>query len=131
MLLHHLTLPALITSSVYKGHMWSWLLSALSGMSDISALVVLRIAELMALDDEDFVNAHHPDQTSPMVQAARGGHAYAVLSMYACGGCPVEQGSDWIVFLRAATSTFSPRMAHVVHLIFRNMPSIIPVSDLN
>ncbi len=78
-------------------------------------------AELAALSNTSFMNTHRPGKISPMVYAAREGHAYAIRQMVVSHGNPENQGSDWVEFFAAATSTFTRDMAQALQLVL-NLP---------
>lgn len=85
------------------------------------------LAELMDLGSEDLANAYNPNETPPLILAAREGQNFAILSMVSCKGDPDRQGSNWAEFFTAATSSYSTRMASDLHQLLNNT-SIFPVS---
>ncbi len=85
-------------------------------------------AELVALGNTEFVNIHYPGRTSSMVYAAREGRSAIIQKMIECGGSPEKQGSDWADFFLAATSTFRPSTAQLIHSMMNNQ-SLLPVSQ--
>ena len=51
------------------------------------------------------------------------GHVAAVEMMLSCGASPGKQGSNWASFLRAATASFTPAKAALIHRLIIQKPT--------
>ena len=80
------------------------------------------------LGNTDFVNARHPEGTSPLLHAVQKGLLGAMLSMMQAGARPEKQGSDWLEFFMAVTRTFTEDMAKTIHSML-SKTSLLQVSQ--
>ena len=78
------------------------------------------------MGNHEFVNTHDANGVSAMLYAAQEGHSGAILSMVMCNGNPARQGSNWVDFFMAATSTFRLDMARAIYIML-NIQSLLPV----
>ena len=77
------------------------------------------LAELQRLGNTAFVNTHEGPAPGPLEHAISEGYAAGVEMMMSCGASPRQQGSDWASFLRAATASFTPAKAALVHRLIK------------
>ena len=47
----------------------------------------------------------------------------AVEMMLSCGASPGKQGSTWVSFLKAATASFTPAKAALIHTLMTQKPT--------
>ena len=81
------------------------------------------LAELRRLGNTTFVNTHDTSSPGCLEQAMSEGHVVAVEMMMSCGASPGKQGSTWASFLEAATASFTPAKAALIHRLLRHKPT--------
>ena len=80
------------------------------------------LAELRRLGNTAFVNTHDASAPGCLEHAVSEGHTAAVEMMLSCGASPGKQGSNWASFLRAATTSFTPAKAALIHTLIMQKP---------
>ena len=81
------------------------------------------LAELRRLGNTAFVNTHDGSAPGCLEHAMSEGHVAAVEMMLSCGASPGKQGSTWAGFLRAATASFTPAKAALIHTLITQKPT--------
>ena len=76
-------------------------------------------AVLKGLGNSTFVNTYDGSAPACLEQAISEGHTVAAKLMLSCGASPRKQGSTWAGFLRAATTSFSPAIAALLHTLIK------------
>ena len=77
------------------------------------------LAELRRLSNTTFVSTHDESSPACLEQAMSEGHVAAIDMMMSCGASPRQQGSTWASCLRAATASFVPAKAALIHRLLR------------
>ena len=84
-----------------------------------SADTYIMHAVLKGLGNTTFVNTHDGPPPACLEQAMSEGHTAAAKLMLSCGASPRKQGSSWAGFMSAATTSFSPAIAALLHTLIR------------
>ena len=85
-----------------------------------SAETYIMRAVLKELGNTTFVNTHDGSAPACLEHAMSKGHTSAAQRMMSCGASPRQQGSTWASFLRAATTSFAPVTAALIHRLIRH-----------
>ena len=77
------------------------------------------LAELRRLGNTTFVNTYEGRAPAHLELGMSEEYVGAVGVMISCGASPRQQGSNWASFLRAATASFAPCRAALIHRLMK------------